>query len=267
MLSARAWFQSGLSISYLPTICLFGGWEESEVPRGEIRASGWWGETHGGSGQPVIWQLVKCRFRWTECLGDFSFPRRWVSISKASTAQYPGLLSWLQFQSSPLPTRTSPWSQLYLDPPSRPGGHLSHLVHHDQAGHSPRGHTWPGCRHWALFSQNRSSFLFPVTSGAEWAGSAWRREEAWPRQMDMKKKDTFSILEHGWVLSTAPRGQGRHISHLLSPSVGSGAAGSPKQSRTSGHTAWSGRAWLPSWNLSMGHSSIYLFSDVPFCPF
>ena len=148
------------------------------------------------------------------------------TISKVYTAENPEFLGWLQFQCPPLPTRTSPWSQLYLDPPSRPGGLLSHLVHHDQEGHSPGCYTRPGCRRWPVFSGNRSSLLPPETLGAVRAGSAWREGgEACPRQRNRKKGDTFLVRGCGLGLGLAPGGEEKHFLHLLSSALGPRAAG------------------------------------------
>ena len=115
-------------------------------------------------GQASLCHPVKPCFRWTENLGGTSPLGK--TIFKVSTAEDSEFWGWLQFQRPPLPIRTSPWSQLYLDLPSPCGGLLSHLVHHDQASHPPGGYTQPGYSHWPLFSGNRSSSLLPGISRA-----------------------------------------------------------------------------------------------------
>lgn len=70
---------------------------------------------------------------------------RWVMwelhTSLAQTAKSQNLLLVTIYSPSPSHEDKKLESQLYLDPPSRPGGPLFHPVHHDPAGHSPRGYT------------------------------------------------------------------------------------------------------------------------------
>ena len=170
------------------THCTFLRWVESEDPRGGIRTSGLWS---WGLEQANLCQPVKPCFRWIENLGETSPLGK--TIFKVSTKEDSEFWSWLQFQCPPLPIRASPWSQLYLDLPSPPGGLLSHLVHHDQASHPPGAYTQQGYSRWPVFSGNRSSFLLPGISRAVWAGAAWREGgEACPRQRKRERGCSWS---------------------------------------------------------------------------
>lgn len=99
----------------------------------------------------------------------------------------------------PLPSRTSPWSQVYLDHPSLPVDPLSHPVHPVQAGCSLWDYKWLECRCWILISVRGSSFLLPGSPGVVPAGQACRGGAALPAGMRTRKE---VMMVRGWGLSS-----------------------------------------------------------------